>query len=140
MRGADHPSPTQLAHEALGPLRGAIEDGDVGGPGLQERVDGRPRGTSRAEHQRGAAAWAMLGWQRLEEARDVRVVGLDRARAGIEGQRIGRTDRLGGLRGLVGDRERRLLVGDRDVDAAEAGARERADRLREALGRQGSRW
>ena len=56
-------------------------------------------------------------------------------RAVGERQRVGSADRARGVARLVGERERRLLVRDRDVRAAVAGSRQRADGLGEELGR-----
>jgi hypothetical protein len=123
----------ELGHEPLGARARAVPDGDVGRPGAEQGVDRGARGAAGAEHQRAHPGG--IHRQRLEQPGDVGVVGGDPP-ALEERERVRGADRRGGLRRLVRERERRLLVRDRHVDPAEAGGGQRAHRLSEALGRQ----
>src|SRR3954453_772716 len=96
---------------------------------VAQRVRGGARAAARAEDERGARR--RVG-ERIEEAGRVGVVGPDRA-VGAERQRVRRADRRGVVRAVRGDGERRLLVGDRHVEADEPRRRHRRDGLGERV-------
>jgi hypothetical protein len=119
---ADGP-PAKLRHEPLGALRRPVPDLHVGGAGPHERVHGGTPGAPGAQHERAAPRWRTVIPDRDQQTPHVCVVGMDAAALQREGVRGADGARRG--RGLVGDGERRLLVRDRHVDAAEPGRLER---------------
>ena len=86
--------------------------------------------------QRGARRAAA---ERGEQAGRVGVVGVDRAVV-AERQRVRRADRAGGVAGRRRQRERRLLVRDRDVRAAKPDAPSARTVSSNASGATGRRW
>ena len=87
----------------------------------EQRLDDAAGGAAGAEHQRRAGLGSPV--RRLlaqvgDEAVAVGIVGVDRA-VGAEGQGVGGADRGGAVAGGGGQRQRRLLVRDGDVHAAE---------------------
>ncbi len=102
-------------------------------PGVAQRPD-RGRGRSRPRRARARVAPAGDSGSAARSP-GASVLSAAIAPVGAEGQRVRRADRPGALGRLVGQRERRLLVGDRHVGADEAGAGQRADGLGEELRR-----
>ena len=133
-RGAG-PGPGQVADEVVGSLRRAVPDRDRGSLARQ-CPDRGPRRPARAEHERRPPLHRT--GQCTQEPGGIGVLGADGRVP--EAQCVRRADLLRRARGLVGDRERRLLVRDRDVRADESLLGHRPDSLGEFPRRQVARF
>ena len=120
----------ELGGQRLGPRGGPVPHRHRR-TGVAERPDGGARGAAGAQDQ-GPAPAGGLG-KRGDQAAGVGVLGLD---SGVrEGERVRGADRARSGRNAVGNRQRRELVRDGDVDPGEALIPERAHPVREILGR-----
>ena len=120
----------EVGGERLGALRRPVPDRHVGGAGLAQRPGGRAGAAARAEDERAVRPRGGSGSAASRPGASVlsaRIVP-SRAKLSVFAAPIAARRR----RRRVGEGERRLLVGDRDVRAAEAGRRQRADGLGEA--------
>ena len=115
----------QIARQRLGALVGAVPHQHLPRPLLAQRPHRCAGASACTEHER--AQPTRRARQRGDQSGSVGVLGGDRS-VGREGERVRRADRAGDLARAVGQRERRLLVRDRDVGAEKAGAPERPHR------------
>jgi len=106
----------------------------LGRAGVEERPHRGAGAPPRPQHL-GGAARRRFG-QRGDQARRVGVGGMDPTLGG-KGERVRRPDRAGVGVGVVGQGERRLLVGNRHVGPDESGSAEGANGLGEERGRDG---
>ncbi len=108
-------------------------------PGLHERADRGARGAAGAEHQRACARRGRARRAARSSRPGASVLSARDRAVALERQRVGGADRLRGGARRVGERQRRLLVRDRHVDAAEARGGQRPHGLGEQLRRQRQR-
>ena len=111
-----HRASLELACEHLGALGRAVPHRHLCGTRFAQRPDGGSRAAAGAEHER--AQPSRRPSERGDQSRGVGVLGGDRA-VGGERERVRGSDLACGVAGCVGERERGVLVRDRDVGAAE---------------------
>ncbi len=132
----------KCAAQRLGAGAGAVGDADLRARPRRAAPRRSPRAAPPAPSTSAGPAAAppvrRLLAQVGDEAVAVGIVGVDRA-VGAEGQGVGGADRGGAVARGGGQRQRRLLVRDGDVHAAEAERRQRAQARLEALRRQADR-